>query len=491
MISSDFCSQTIEQLAPQIRSGRLSPVALTEAYLRRIEEFDPKVNCFVTVTKTLALQQAEAAEHEIRAQNYRGPLHGIPYAVKDLIATKGIRTTWGSRLFADQVPDYDGAVIERLRDAGAILLGKLSMTELAGGPPNAAFNGIVRNPWNLNYWTTGSSTGPGACTAAAFAAFTIGSETTASILDPASACGIVGFRPSYGRISRYGAMPLSWTMDKLGPLARSVVDCATVFELIHGADKRDPSSVTAPFSFNSKAAIAGRRVGLVKSDFERLKQHGGSRYYDKAVEVLRDLGLIVEEVELPDFPYREVSRFIWQVEAGTVFEPYARKGVLQESLINKNKWFGWKAAMLIPASDYMKVLRIRHAIILETMKVFERYDVLAGPRNPAGARVLPTASQGSSRAGLTRPGTAGVLNTQGEANSGTNSPPDTGPTSLLTLGNIAGLPAVSVPCGFTEAGLPIGLTFVGGPMRDDKMLEIAHSYYQRTDWHERRAAFSE
>src|SRR4051812_4411494 len=281
-----LCTQTLDQLAPQIKSGKLSPVALTKAYLERIEALDPKVNCFITVTKNLAMEEAAKAEQEIKAKRYRGPLHGIPYAVKDLMSTKGIRTTWGSRLFVNQVPDHDAAVVEKLREAGGVLLGKLSMTELAGGPPEAAFNGPVHNPWKLDHWTTGSSTGPGACAAASFAVFAIGSETTASILGPAGACGVAGLRPTYGRVSRYGAMPLSWTMDKLGPLARSVSDCATVFQAIHGADPRDPTSVNAPFAFDPRAKMSGRRLGLVKREFDQIPPKA-KPMYDEVVKVLK------------------------------------------------------------------------------------------------------------------------------------------------------------------------------------------------------------
>jgi len=470
-----LCTQTIEQLAPQIKSGKLSPVALTRAYLERIEMLDPKVNCFITVTHNLALEQAEKAEQEIKAKKYEGPLHGIPYAVKDLMATKGIRTTWGSRLFVNQVPDHDAAVVEKLRDAGGILLGKLSMTELAGGPPEAAFNGPVHNPWKLDHWTTGSSTGPGACAAASFAVFAVGSETTASILGPAGACGVAGLRPTYGRVSRYGAMPLSWTMDKLGPLARSVADCAAVFQVLHGADPRDPTSVTAPFSFDTKAKMSGRRIGLVKREYDRVPAKAKPAY-EQAVKVLKDLGCTVEEVDLPDYPYDIVSRFVWQVEGGTVFEPFARKGELQEALINKTKWFGWKAAMLIPAADYMKVLRIRHAIVLDTAKMYQRFDALMAPRNPSGARL--------------------IANPPATANNNPATNPDDpaaggGGANLGTLGNVAGLPGVSVPCGFTDTGLPMALNFVGAPMTDSKILEIAYAYEQATNWRERRPTFAE
>ena len=484
-INESLCVQTIDQLAPQIKSGKLSPVALTQAYLERIEALDPKVNCFITVTKNLALEQAKKAEEEIKAKKYKGPLHGIPYAVKDLVATKGIRTTWGSRLFVNQVPDHDGAVVEKLRDAGGVLLGKLSMTELAGGPPNAAFNGPVHNPWKLDHWTTGSSTGPGACAAASFAVFAIGSETTASILGPASACGVAGFRPTYGRVSRYGCMPLSWTMDKLGPLARSVSDCATVFQVIHGADPRDPTAVSAPFAFDPKAKMTGRRIGLVKREFDQVPAKAKSTYED-AVKVLKSLGCVVEEVDLPDYPYGIVSRFVWQVEGGTVFEQYARKGELQEALINKSKWFGWKAAMLIPAADYMKVLRIRHAIILETNKLFQRFDVLVAPRNTTGARPIVTPPTQTAGAGAPGGGAAPDADAGGGGGGAGG-----GGGNLGTLGNVAGLPGVSVPSGFTDTGLPVALNFVGAAMTDGKVLETAYAYEQATSWHERHATFTE
>ncbi len=475
-----LCTQTLEQLSSQIKSGKLSPVALTQAYLERIEALDPKVNCFITVTKNLAMEQAEKAEQEIKAKKYKGLLHGIPYAVKDLVATKGIRTTWGSRLFVNQVPDHDGAVVEKLRDAGAILLGKLSMTELAGGPPTAAFNGPVHNPWKLDHWTTGSSTGPGACAAASFSVFSIGSETTASILGPAGACGVAGLRPTYGRVSRYGAMPLSWTMDKLGPLSRSVFDCATVFQAIHGADPRDPTSVTAPFAFDPKARMSGRRIGVVKREWDQVSAKAKPAY-EQVIKTLKDLGCDLEEVDLPDYPYNIVSRFVWQVEGGTVFERFARKGELQEALINKDKWLGWKAAMLIPAADYMKVLRIRHAIVLETAKMYQRFDALIAPRNPNGARLIvtPPATNGN-------PGGANPDDPAGGGPGGGG-----GGGNLGTLGNVAGLPGVSVPCGFTSDGLPMALNFVGAPMTDGKILEMAYAYEQATNWHERRPAFAD
>ena len=466
-MNEELCYQTIADLAPRLRSKEISPVELTRAYLDRIESLDSKINCFITVTHELALSQARTAEEEISSGTYRGPLHGIPFAVKDLLSTRNIRTTWGCNVFTDQVPDYDSAVIERLKDSGAVLLGKLSMSELAGGPPGGAFNGPVHNPWKLDHWVHGSSTGPGACVAAAFSAFAIGSETTASILGPSTACGITGLRPTYGRVSRYGAMPLSWTMDKLGPMARGVVDCAMVFSAIHGADSRDPTSRSEPFHFSAGSDVAGRRIGLVTTDFEKVKEIGADGPYDTAIDVLREGGMVVEEVNLPQFPYREVSRFVWQVEASSVFEPYARSGELKEGLVSKAKWFGWKAAMLIPGSDYMKVLRIRHAMVQATRRLYERYDALIAPLNPIGARPIEPAME---------------RNIEGRPRYRSD---------LLTLGNLAGLPGVAVPCGFTDNGLPIGLMIVGRPMSDDRILEVARSYQQATRWHLERPSFRE
>jgi aspartyl-tRNA(Asn)/glutamyl-tRNA(Gln) amidotransferase subunit A len=298
--------------------------------------------------------------------------------------------------------------------------------------------------------------------------FSVGSETTASILGPASACGVAGLRPTYGRVSRYGAMPLSWTMDKLGPIGRSVADCATVFQVIHGADPRDPTAITAPFSFDPKLKMTGRRIGLVKREFDQIPANARPAY-ENVLRVLRDLGCTIEEIDLPDYPYNIVSRFVWQVEGGTVFEAFARKGELQEALINKNKWLGWKAAMLIPSADYMKVLRIRHAICLETAKMFQRFDALIAPRNPNGARLIVNPPNAPADDG-------------GGGGGGGNG-------NLGTLGNVAGLPGVSVVCGFTELGLPMSLNFVGAPMTDGKILEIAYAYEQATSWHERRPTF--
>ena len=386
-MSEDLCYQSIGELATRLESREISPVELTRACLDRIGKLDGKLNSFITVTRDLAMDEARRAEAEIVAGRYLGPLHGIPYALKDLVATRGIRTTWGSRLFQDQVPDHDATVVERLRSAGAVLLGKLSMSELGAGPPHAELKGPVRNPWKLDHWTFGSSTGPAASVAAGLATFAIGTETTSSILRPASTTGIVGLRPTYGRVSRHGIMPLSWTLDKVGPMARRVADCATVLDAIHGADPRDPTSLTAPFAFLSTEKVAGRRVGVVRQEFQQIQELPVDKYYGQALDVLQNLGVILEEVELPSFPYGEITSSIWRIESFSVFEPWTRDGRLQRALVNKDRWIGWKAAALIPAPDYMKMLRIRQAIVRAVGEVTRRFDALIAPMNPFRARI--------------------------------------------------------------------------------------------------------
>lgn len=464
-MSSDLCFAPLTELAPLIRSKELSSVRLVQTFLDRISSLDSKINAFVTLTADKALEEAAAADRQIQDGGYRGPLHGIPYAVKDMFATKGIRTTWGCRLFANQLPDHDATVVERLREAGAVLLGKLSMNELATGPPAAALNGPVRNPWKLDHWVHGSSTGPAACVAAGFSVFAIGAETTTSILGPASACGVTGLRPTYGRVSRHGAMPFSWTMDKVGPMARRVADCAEIFSAIHGADPRDPTSVSAPFRFRAKPPKTTQKLGIVRAEFDELARYGLDEPYKLALKTLQDLGFVIEEIDLPKFPYVEISSFIWQVESWSVFEPYAKTSELEEALLFKQRMLDWKAAALMFSGDYLKAQRIRQAMTREARRLCQRYDALLAPINPSGARHLEPVLGG------TPPGTPGVG------------------SLVLRLGILTGLPGVTVPCGFIKLGLPVGLTFAGRPMADGAVLEIAQAYQMATDWHLKQPAF--
>src|SRR5262245_37714375 len=301
---------SVRELGNRIRAGRLSPVALTEAYLDRLQKIGPRLNAVVTITRELALQQARDAERDIKAGNHRGPLHGIPYGLKDLVATKGIPTTWGAEPYRNQVFDYDATITRKLRDAGAVLVAKLAMVELAGGfgynNADASFTGPGRTPWNLKYWSGGSSSGPVAATAAGLVAFSIGSETSGSIITPAAFCGVSGLRPTYGRVSRHGAMALCWTLDKLGPMCRTADDCGLVLSAIAGADPLDPSTVDRPFSYaGPKGSDMKFKVGIIKGA-TRGAQPEVKKNFNDALKVLARFAEIEDDVPLPDLPFGPV-----------------------------------------------------------------------------------------------------------------------------------------------------------------------------------------
>src|SRR5262249_6770120 len=280
-ITEEVLYSPVRELAAMVRERRISSAELTEAYLHRLEALGPKLGAVVTVTRDLAIKEAQAADKEIRSGRYRGPLHGIPYGVKDLAATRGIPTTWGAEPFKDQVFDYDATIVTRLRNAGAVLIAKLAMVELAGGfgynNADASFTGPGRPPWNTNFWSGGSSSGPGAATAAALVGFSIGSETSGSIITPSAFCGVSGLRPTYGRVSRHGAMALCWTLDKLGPMCRTADDCGLVLQAIAGHDPLDPTSAKTPFVYSGRAAEAARpagrqfHVGVIKDSADKVQ----------------------------------------------------------------------------------------------------------------------------------------------------------------------------------------------------------------------------
>src|SRR5713226_204796 len=332
MLSDDVLYLSVHELSAQVRAGKISPVELTESYLARLEKFGPKLGAVATLTAELAMQQAREAEKEIAAGKSRGPLHGIPYGAKDLLATRGIRTTWGAPPFKDQMFEYDATVIRRLRQAGAILVAKLSMIELAGGGGysngKASLQGPSRCPYNLEHWAGGSSSGPGAAVPSALVGFAIGSETLGSIITPSAFSGVSGLRPTYGRVSRHGAMALSWTMDKLGPMCRSALDCGLVLNTIAGKDPADPTSLDATFAWWPPAAkkakpLAGKRLGVVRPEFSTLPEGAEfAQAFGAALDVLRGLGAKLEETELPDYPYTAMATTLYQGEAASIFRQF-------------------------------------------------------------------------------------------------------------------------------------------------------------------------
>jgi aspartyl-tRNA(Asn)/glutamyl-tRNA(Gln) amidotransferase subunit A len=464
-LSNDVLFASVRELSERMRKRELSPVELTEAYLERADSIGAELNAYATVTRDLALAQARKAEQEIAAGSWRGPLHGMPYVAKDLLAVRWYPTTWGAAPLRGQKLAYDATVIERLTDAGAVLLGKAAMIELAGGLgyrfPSASATGAAKNPWNPARWTCGSSSGSGAIVSAGLAAFALGSETWGSILCPSSHCGVTGLRPTYGRVSRHGAMALSYTLDKLGPLARTADDCAVILQTLAAHDPADESSLPqaeAQFAWppHEKPSLSRLRIGWVAQQGK-----GGPPAVDAAcraaLEALRRGGASVEPVTLPEGPWAAATTIILYAEAGSALRPLIRSGEVQK-LSDPLSRIGGYLYETIPAVDFETAQRIRLVAQKKMETVFQRFDVLAGPSVGEPAWPLD--------ANLDK-----VLDL---------------PDPLGALGNLCGLPAMSVPCGMTADKLPIGLQFVGRAL-DDQAVVIAGMHLQAlTDWHKRR-----
>jgi aspartyl-tRNA(Asn)/glutamyl-tRNA(Gln) amidotransferase subunit A len=449
------------ELGRRLRSRQLSPVELAESYLARIDRLGPKLNAFVTVTRERALAQARQAEKEIGAGRVRGPLHGVPYATKDLLAIKGVRTTWGATPFAGQAFDYDATLVRRLEDAGAVLLGTLAMIELAGGlgytVPWASATGAARNPWDTAKWSCGSSSGSGAAVAAGLVGFALGSDTWGSIICPASFCGIAGVRPTFGRVSRHGAMALSWTMDKLGPMARSAEDCEAVLDAISGHDPLDDWSADELPS-RAMPAVGARRlkVGCVRLDFSKKGEKEVEAAFDRAVSALQGAGVAVRDTKLPDLPFEEVAGLVIRAEAASAFDDLFKDGRARR-MADPAATISNASARAISAGDYVKALRIRTLCQKAMADVLSDFDVLV---SPAEMMTAPPAEE--SLEGVEWSDPVGGMST------------------------LCGLPAISVPCGFGRGGLPVGLTLVAGAFEEAKMLALAKLYQGATDWHRRR-----
>jgi aspartyl-tRNA(Asn)/glutamyl-tRNA(Gln) amidotransferase subunit A len=460
MIAGEILFSPISELAKHIKRKRLSPVKLTEEFLSRIEKISPRLNAFVTVTSDLAMQQAQRAEREINSGLYRGPLHGIPYAAKDLFAVKGYPTTWGAKPYAHQMIDEDAAVIKKLREAGAILLGKAAMSELAGGPPTATATGACRTPWDLTRWSGGSSSGSGAAVAAGLCVFALGTETWGSIMTPSSFCGVTGLRPTFGRISRAGAMALSWTMDKVGPICRTAADAAIVFSVLHGRDESDAMSVQAPFKFapnKSRENITKLRVGFVREDYDKWGEPDVAAAFAQALETFKQLGIEASEVQLPDHPYETIASTIISAEEASAFESLVRAGKVG-GIIDPDRRGELLGAQLITAVDYLRCQRIRTQISHDIATLFTQFDIILG----------------SSTLQCAPPIEADMQSIFGGGN------------TIEAVENLVGLPAVSVMCGFNKKKLPIGLKIIGRPFAEADVLAMAHVYQSVTEWHTKR-----
>jgi aspartyl-tRNA(Asn)/glutamyl-tRNA(Gln) amidotransferase subunit A len=459
MLSDDILFSSITDLAAQIRARRISPVELTESYLKRLETVGKRLGAVATVMRDSALAEAREAEREIKRGRYRGDLHGIPYGAKDLLATRNAKTTWGAAPFKDQQFDEDATVIKKLREAGAILTAKLAMVELAGGmgynEAHASLTGACKTPWNTDYWSGGSSSGPGAAVAAGLVAFAIGSETSGSIITPAAFCGVSGLRPTYGAVSRHGAMALCWTLDKLGPMCRSARDCAIVLSAIAGADQLDPTSVGASSRLGMRVKAKRLRLAVMKDSYEKAQPEVRENFL-RSLEVLKKFATIEMDVKLPDFPYGPAVGTIVDAEGASAFRELIESGRVQE-LASPTGRVGGYSASLVTAVDYLHAMRLRAPMRRAWNEMFSRHGILVAP----------------SRATVSYP----IDKTFDQAY------PNISASSPIGASNLAGVPAISVPNGFGQNNLPTGIQFIGPAWSEQSLIDLADKYQQSTDWH--------
>jgi len=424
---------SVGKLGAAIRAGNLKSLDLTRMYLNRLRRFDPVLHCVVTLMEDRALEQARRADREIAAGRYRGPLHGIPWGAKDLLATSGVPTTWGAKPYENQMFDYDATVVERLESAGAVLVAKLTLGALAQG--DVWFGGRTRNPWHPRSGSSGSSAGPASAVAAGLVPFAIGSETNGSIASPSTVCGVTGLRPTFGRVSRHGAMALSWTMDKLGPMARTAEDCAIVLDTVRGADDKDPTAVHAAFNYDASADVRKLRIGYVRGAFDENNNPDNARTLDE----LRDIGVDPVAIDLPDLPFNDMG-FVLSVEAAAAFDDLTRSN-RDDELVNqaRSAWpTTFRRARMVPAVEYIQANRVRTLLMREMARTMETVDAYVTPA---------------------------VQN--------------------LYLTNFTGHPLITLPNGFNERGLPTSIGFVGRLYGEASLCGLAVAYQRATEYHER------
>ncbi len=432
-------------LAELIRTKQASSLELTEMYLERIKRFNPKLLCAVNVTEELALRQAREADKEIAAGRYRGPLHGIPYGVKDLAAVKGYPTTWGAASFRNRIIDTDATVVARLNVAGSVLVAKLTTGELA--LDDVWFGGQTKNPWDLSMGSQGSSAGPASATAAGLLGFSIGTETGGSIVEPSGICGVSGLRPTYGRVSRYGFMTLTWSLDKIGPMCRSVEDCALVLEAIQGPDDRDLTVQEVPFNWDAGLDIRKLRVGYLKAAFSNTRQTPQVDANDAAaLEKIRSLGVNLVEIALPEHAHLDIGMIIYGEGNAALRDPVETE---PEQLVRQDRVASQNALRLLPAMEYINANRVRMLLMQEMARMMADIDVYLVPFDYSDYTPNPVAS----------------LNT--------------------SVTNLTGNPCVVVPHGFNEKGNPTSLTFIGKLFGEAEMLALARAYQNATEWHQK------
>ncbi len=464
MNDRDLHQLTIADAARLIESRSLSPVELTRAYIDRIERLNGRLGAYITVMSDAALAQAARAESEIADGGYRGKMHGIPIAVKDIIYTKGVLTSAGSRVLADHIPDYDSTIVERLDASGSVLLGKLNLSEFAiGGTINHPY-GTPRNPWDTGHSAGGSSSGSAVAVAGGLCAGSLGSDTGGSIRGPSAFCGIVGLRPTYGRVTRHGVIPMSWSLDTVGPMTHTVEDCAIMLQAIAGHDERDSSSSPEPtpdYLDSLDEWPRGARVALPREamDFDGL--NGEVRgLVQSAADQLAEIGADVEQADLPMLAHSgAVFLATADVDAATFHTDWLKS---RADLYDWNTRTRLESAAITPSTTYLRGLRARSLVRDEMMTALESYDFIVMPASPTAAP--PIARSTGSPGGYY----------QGRL--------DLARRRYTSPAALAGLPAISAPCGFTESGLPVGLQIIGRPFSEPDLFRIARAYEQAADW---------
>lgn len=457
-------------LGQKIGSKEVSPVEVVDAFLQHIESQNPTLNAFITITAEHAREQAKLRERDVMEGRIRSALHGVPYAPKDILATKGIRTTNGSQVSPDWVPDYESTITRRLNQAGAILIGKLNLLEFAMGSGVLSGFGPARNPWDTDYSPSGSSSGSGAALAARMVPLSIGTDTGGSIRGPAAACGVVGLKQTYGRVSRYGVTTLSWTLDHAGPMTRSVADAAAMLGVIAGADALDPSAThdTVPdYERALRDRLEGLRIGVPQSYFFDDNTEDVERAVRKAIAQLEELGARVVDVDVPHADLAGSAGWIVAMAEAACFHEQRLK--TSPEAFDPLVFERLQTAKFYPATDYIKALRVRTLLQREMETVFEACDVMAVPGSSAVVGKLPSSDVAGTDV---KPGSSSVTFRAGNT----------------FLGNMTGYPAMTLPCGLSTSTptLPIGVQLYGKPFDEQTLFRVGHAYQQVTDWHERR-----
>ena len=435
---ADLAFMPVMKLASLIKDKKITSTALTKIYLERLKKYGDTLQCVITLTEALALEQAKRADEEIAAGKYKGPLHGIPYGVKDLLAVEGYKTTWGAMAFKDQVINKNATVVSKLEEAGAVLVAKLTLGALAWG--DVWFDGITKNPWNLLQGSSGSSAGSASATSAGLVGFSIGTETWGSIVSPSTRCGVTGLRPTYGRVSRNGAMALSWSMDKIGPICRSAEDCAIVFNAIYGPDSLDATLIDLPFNYKNDVNLRDLKVGYFESLFEG--DYGNKKNDSMSLVALRDLGTTLIPVKLPEDIPADALAFILSAEAAAAFDDLTRSN--RDSLLVrqiKNAWPNvFRTARYIPAVEYIQANRLRYLLQIAFHKMIRDYDVIVSPSFE---------------------------------------------DSQLLITNLTGHPCVVTPNGFDQNGSPASISFIGNLYDEASILAVARLFQEATDFDEK------